>query len=383
MFAQANTIGIIGAKGLLFIAALLVALFTSFNSHAAALTVVSQPSSKTITEGSSISFTVKATSSRTIRYAWFKNGIQLNDKNSRTLTISKATPSNAGTFYCKVTDGVTTIRCKSFTLSVNKSGALSITRQPADTVIYEGKSTTFSVATNSTKPLTYAWYKDGSQLSNKTASTLTISSATPGNAGTFSCKVSDGVTTVSCASFKLTVNKIVRITQQPVNQIQSAGTSASLSVTATGTAPLSYQWYYNGTAISGATTSTLKFASATVNNSGKYYCVVKNPGSSATSTTASLSISSAAKTGSVKISWARPTTRADGTALAATSIAGYDLYHSSSSASSMTRLSSLTAAELSIVVTDLSLGTHYFALATKDASGMQSKLSSTITVSIQ
>ena len=381
MVAQTNAKGIIGAKGFLFITTLFISLLASFNTQAA-LTVLSQPASKTITVGSSASFTVKATSNRTIRYAWFKNGIQLNDKNTNTLTISKATLSNAGTFYCKVTDGVTTIRCKSFTLTVTKSGALSITKQPSNTAIYEGKSTTFSLTTNSTKTLKYYWYKNGTLLSN-TASTLTISGATLSSAGTFSCKVSDGTTTASCTSFTLTVNKIVRITKQPVNHILNAGSSASLSVTATGTAPISYQWYKNGSAISGATASALKFASATTSNSGKYYCMIKNPGSSATSSTASLSITAAAATGSVQISWVRPTTRADGTALSSTSIAGYELYHSSTSASSMTKLTSLTAAELSVVVNDLTLGTHYFALATRDASGLRSKLSSTISVTLQ
>lgn len=382
MIAQTNTIGIFGARGFLFMAALLVFLLASFNTHAAGLTVLSQPTSKTVTEGSPVSFTLKATSSRSIRYAWFKNGIQISDRNTNTLSISKTTLSSAGTFYCKATDGVTTIRCKSFTLTVTKAGALSITKQPANTVIYEGKSTTFSLTTNSTKTLKYSWYKNGTLLSN-TASTLTISGATLSSAGTFSCKVSDGTTTASCASFTLTVNKIVRITTQPVNQILNAGSSASLSVTATGTAPISYQWYKNGSAISGATASALKFSSATTGNSGKYYCVIKNPGSSATSSTASLSITSAAKTGSVQINWARPTTRADGTTLSSTSIAGYELYHSSTGASSMTRLTSLTAAELSVVVSDLTIGTHYFALATKDASGLTSKLSSTITINLQ
>ena len=46
------------------------------------------------------------------------------------------------------------------------------------------------------------------------------------------------------------------ITTQPASQTVTAGQTATFSVTATGTAPLSYQWKKNGAAISGATASS-------------------------------------------------------------------------------------------------------------------------------
>jgi Immunoglobulin I-set domain len=46
------------------------------------------------------------------------------------------------------------------------------------------------------------------------------------------------------------------IISQPGNQTVTAGQTATFSVTATGTGPLTYQWYVNGVAISGATSST-------------------------------------------------------------------------------------------------------------------------------
>src|SRR2546422_5528 len=46
------------------------------------------------------------------------------------------------------------------------------------------------------------------------------------------------------------------ITTQPANQTVTAGQAATFTVAATGTAPLTYQWNKNGTAITGATSST-------------------------------------------------------------------------------------------------------------------------------
>src|SRR5207247_139282 len=46
------------------------------------------------------------------------------------------------------------------------------------------------------------------------------------------------------------------ITVQPVNQTVNVGQSATFSITATGTAPLSYKWQKNGEPIAGATAAS-------------------------------------------------------------------------------------------------------------------------------
>lgn len=169
------------------------------------------------------------------------------------------------------------------------STPLSLTAQPSSTSVYEGGSTTFSMTATSSKTITYTWYKNG-VVTGSNSKSLSISNAALASAGTYSCKVTDGTTTINCNSFTLTVNQIVRITTQPSSQSLNAGASASMTVAATGTAPISYQWYYSGTAISGATSSTLNLASVSAANAGNYYAIVKNPGSTATSTTAALTV---------------------------------------------------------------------------------------------
>jgi len=260
--------------------------------------------------------------------------------------------------------------------------ALTLVSQPANSSVYEGKSITFTVNATSNRSIRYYWYKNGSMIGVKTKS-LTISNATDASAATYTCLVTDGKTSARCKAFSLVVNKIVRITQQPSNLILDAGATAKLTVAATGTAPLTYQWYKNGTAVSGATGNSLTYSASTTSNTGSYYCVVKNPGSTATSSTASLKIAAVVSTGSAQISWNTPTTRQDGTTLTSSEIAGYTLYHSAGSSTSLTKLASLAKSELSIVVSDLAAGTHYFALSTTDTKGLQSNMSSTITVTIQ
>jgi fibronectin type 3 domain-containing protein len=82
------------------------------------------------------------------------------------------------------------------------------------------------------------------------------------------------------------------ITAPPVSGTVNQGQPFTFSVTATGTsiAPIDYQWYQNGAAISSATNSSYGIASAQPANSGTYDVVVSNSGGSVTSASATLSV---------------------------------------------------------------------------------------------
>ena len=64
------------------------------------------------------------------------------------------------------------------------------------------------------------------------------------------------------------------ITAQPVGVTVTAGQSATFSVGATGTPPLSYQWQLNGAAISGANSPSYTTPPTTTGNNGSVFNVV-------------------------------------------------------------------------------------------------------------
>lgn len=66
------------------------------------------------------------------------------------------------------------------------------------------------------------------------------------------------------------------ILSAPTNQIVRPRTMAAFSVTATGNAPLSYQWRYNGRVISGATNATLTLNNVQFAQRGSYSVDVSN-----------------------------------------------------------------------------------------------------------
>ncbi len=91
----------------------------------------------------------------------------------------------------------------------------------------------------------------------------------------------------------------IAITQQPNDQTVTAGQTAVLTVTATGSEPLSYQWRKNqqplsdGGRISGSTSASLTIAEANPDDAGAYDVVVSNAAGSKTSRAASLMVTAA------------------------------------------------------------------------------------------
>lgn len=82
------------------------------------------------------------------------------------------------------------------------------------------------------------------------------------------------------------------ITAHPRNSIVPMGRAAYLYVSATGKAPLSYQWYFNGNEISGATESTYEIPLVEESDAGRYFVIVRNELGSDTSNVASLEVTS-------------------------------------------------------------------------------------------
>lgn len=76
----------------------------------------------------------------------------------------------------------------------------------------------------------------------------------------------------------------------PQSQSVVVGNPVTFTVTATGTAPLAYQWLFNGVPIAGATSATLSFVSAQSTNAGDYSVRISNSIGTSTSVPATLTV---------------------------------------------------------------------------------------------
>lgn len=97
-------------------------------------------------------------------------------------------------------------------------------------------------------------------------------------------------TVLAAAANDLAQSEPPAIAQPPTSQATYLDSSATFRVSATGTAPLTYQWQFNGTALVGGTASSLSLARLTFAQAGPYSVVVGNGAGSTTSQTAWLSV---------------------------------------------------------------------------------------------
>lgn len=90
------------------------------------------------------------------------------------------------------------------------------------------------------------------------------------------------------------------VTTQPTAQTSSVGKTATFTVTATGDTPLAYQWYANGAAITGATSTTYTTPQLTISENGiPFFVYISNPAGSTESATVDLTVTQT--TGSVTL----------------------------------------------------------------------------------
>lgn len=106
--------------------------------------------------------------------------------------------------------------------------------------------------------------------------------------------LSRGANSTSGMVSRIRFSQSPAISAHPQSQTVSAGQAVTFSVTANGTAPLSYQWQRNDVNIAGATSSTLAITAGTGDNGATYRVIVTNGSGTATSNRATLTVNATA-----------------------------------------------------------------------------------------
>ena len=261
---------------------------------AVAPSITSHPSNQTVPEGSTATFSVAASGSAPLSYQWQKGGVNIPGATGATYTTPACVLLDSGAlFRCKVTNIVSSVTSSNGTLTVT-AVAPSITSHPSNQTVTQGSTATFSVAASGSAPLSYQWQKNGSDISGATVATYTTPAAVlTDNGTTFRCMVSNAAGSVPSDAATLTVNAAVApsVTSHPSNQTVTLGETATFSVAASGSAPLSYQWQKGGSDISGATGATYTTPATVLTDDGvTFRCVVSNIAGDDTSNSATLTV---------------------------------------------------------------------------------------------
>jgi Abnormal spindle-like microcephaly-assoc'd, ASPM-SPD-2-Hydin/Immunoglobulin I-set domain len=256
--------------------------------------ITSQPANQTVAAGQTATFSATATGTAILTYQWKKNGAAISGATSASYTTpATTTADNGALFTITATNSVGSATSVAATLTVNVPPTIST--QPLSRTVSVGQTATFSVAATGTGTLTYLWKKNAATLSGATsASYTTPATAASDNGASFTATVTDGSGNVTSNAATLTVNASPSITTQPASKTVIAGQTATFSVTATGTAPLTYQWNKSGTAIGGATSSSYTTpATTTADNGARFTVTVTNVAGNTASSAATLTVNAA------------------------------------------------------------------------------------------
>jgi beta-galactosidase len=177
------------------------------------------------------------------------------------------------------------------------ASAPAIILPPVSTAVTAGQPAMFAVTATGTAPLTFQWLKNGTPISGATSSSYATPATTSAdNNSIFTVTVTNSLGSVTSSAATLTVDAAaaVAIITQPLSQTAYVGQTAQLSVAATGSPVLTYQWQRNGAAIAGATDSTYTTPVLAAGDSGASFAVVvSNPVNSVTSSAAVLTVNPA------------------------------------------------------------------------------------------
>jgi hypothetical protein len=253
-----------------------------------------------------VTLSVTASGTAPFSYQWYRNGAAVSGATNATLPFTAVALSDAANYSVLVSNSSGAALSNVATLTVTAAPAVATLSAVSGRVVEFGAAATLTSLFTGSGTLTYQWSKNGTALSGQTNAAYTIASATASDAGDYTVTATNSVGNVTSSTIAVTVATVgngfgaiqiatnsgtqvtgnVDATTGVLNGTATAagssatvapaipgittvadllvdlGSTATLSAVASGNPVPTYQWSKNGTAIAGATNSTLTLTNA-------------------------------------------------------------------------------------------------------------------------
>ena len=211
---------------------------------------------------------------------WYRNGqplvegVKYSGTTTSDLTINNVTPAEAGEYVIKTALAVDPTAQAEASVNVMIATTPVISRQPANADVCEGQGASIGLTADAQGTIMYQWLKDDVAIDGATDAFYTIAQATATRAGSYTCRVTTACGTVTSDAAILTIKPATAITTQPEPTIAlNSGQTLTIAIVATGAGTVQYQWYKDGTELTGEVAATYTKVAATT-DAGSYWCRV-------------------------------------------------------------------------------------------------------------
>ena len=255
--------------------------------------------------GATVALTISATGPQPLSYNWRRNNNSITNcilfDTTSIYTVTNLQFTNAGAYDVVVTNqaGYAPNSAKAYVTVMEP-----LTNQTA----WAGSNVTFSFLVASSYPntvtsnnnsLRYQWWFNETNLVSTVTNLkatfinvlLSLTNVQPANEGIYKVVLTNANGLATTQTAMLMLWHPPTISQQPTNQSVLSGGNAQFTVSADGTAPLSYQWWWNQTnLLPGATAPTLSLTSVQPFQASGYHMVITNAVGTVTSDVATLTV---------------------------------------------------------------------------------------------
>ncbi|MCJ7466580.1 MAG: gliding motility-associated C-terminal domain-containing protein [Maribacter sp.] len=209
----------------------------------------------------------------TYQYIWYRSGSELTGEKGHTLNVTQSGMYSAFIDYGPECTGSGNTDSNIVDVTIGSTGQGIFINPPSNTALCNGDTETLSINTTDSS-WNYKWYKNGTLILGATNSSYIVNAASLGFEGDYQVEISSSsICTERSAAITITNADNFTVTRvNPANLVLLPTQTKTLSATTSANTP-TYQWYRNGSLVSGATNASLD-----ITQDGTYYVAVTQGG---------------------------------------------------------------------------------------------------------